>query len=437
MSRSSRRLLFLAFGFPPALKSSTYRLLAIANGFAADGWDVTVVNAARPLWEDEFGLDESLLAVVDPAIRIVELPLRRADLETDIRAFSEERALHPGRWLRQWREQNLESFPEPTFGGWRDELETAVLALHDETPFDLVVVSCVPYVLLAPALRLHEEHGVPFAVDFRDGWTVDVINGGTAVEDDSPEAQWERRALEAAVSLWVVNDPIAGHYRARYPELADKVRVVRNGFDRASVPDLAPSAATAPLCFGYVGTINFKPDFVRAVLDSWRAARESSPLLRDARWEWRGNLGAGASRGSSTVLELLLDAEDDGVVYGGPVPKNELVDLYRRWDALTFMVIGGAFMTSGKVYEYMATGLPILSVHEVEHDASTLLEGYPLWSGVGDVDPGFLEQAWARTAELAVASTDADRSAARAYADRYERVGTVASAVQALSERVR
>ncbi|WP_227463347.1 glycosyltransferase [Nocardioides lijunqiniae] len=427
-------MLFLAFGFPPALKSSTYRLRAMGNGFAAAGWDVTVVNAARPLWEDEFGLDESLLEGVDPAIRVVELPLRRADLETDIRAFSEERALHPGRWLRQWREQNLESFPEPTFGGWRDELEAAVLALHDETPFDLVVVSCVPYVLLAPALRLHEERGVPFAVDFRDGWTVDVINGGTAVEDDSPEAAWERRALEAAVSLWVVNDPIAEHYRTRYPELAAKVRVVRNGFDRDSVPDRPPATATTPLTFGYVGTINFKPDFVRAVLDSWRTAREVSPLLRDARWEWRGNLGAGASRGSSTVLELVLDAEDDGVVYGGPVPKNELLDLYRRWDALTFMVIGGAYMTSGKVYEYMATGLPILSVHEVEHDASTLLGGYPLWSGVGDVDPDFLVEAWIRTAELAVGSSDEDRAAARAYADTYERVGTIAAAVQALTE---
>ncbi|WP_370288550.1 hypothetical protein [Nocardioides sp.] len=432
----TRRLLFLAFGFPPALKSSSYRLREIANTFARSGWEVTVLNAEQAMWENEFGLDPSLLDDVEPSIRVIELPLTRGDLETDLRSFDEERALHPARWLAQWREANEAAFPEPTFGGWRDPLERTVLALHDEQPFDLVVVSCVPYVSLAAALRLHEERGVPFAVDFRDGWSVDVIAGGEAFAADSEPGRWERRVLEAATSLWLVNEPIAEHYRARYPELAEKVRVVRNGFDRGSVAERLPEPATAPLRFGYLGTINFKPPFVKAVLAAWREARATHPLLADATWHWHGNLGAGASRGSSEVAQLLTAARGDGVSYGGPVPKREVAALYESWDALTFMVIGGAFMTSGKVYECMASALPIVSAHEPVHDASTLLADYPLWTGVEGLDHDFLVGAFGRAAELAVSTSAEQRAAAREHAERFERSRIMREAVAWLEQRL-
>ncbi|MFC7505242.1 glycosyl transferase, partial [Nocardioides sp. GCM10030258] len=73
---------------------------------------------------------------------------------------------------------------------------------------------------------------------------------GEAFERDSTSGRWEQRALDAAESLWLVNEPIADHYRERYPELADKVRVVRNGFDRDSIPTQIPQPAVAPLRFG-------------------------------------------------------------------------------------------------------------------------------------------------------------------------------------------
>ena len=37
--------------------------------------------------------------MADPRVRIVELPLAREDLETDIRLFTEDRALNPIRWM--------------------------------------------------------------------------------------------------------------------------------------------------------------------------------------------------------------------------------------------------------------------------------------------------------------------------------------------------
>ncbi|MFG3259259.1 glycosyltransferase [Streptomyces sp. NPDC048172] len=432
-------LLYLAIGFPPAAKSCAYRMLETANQFRAQGWDVTVLTIRPEAWERDSGLDHSLSERVDPGVRLIELPLEREDLETDVRAYSEARALDPTGWVRRWHQRQRAHFPEPAFGGWRAALERAVLRAHREHPVDLMLATCVPYVSLAAALRLHEEHAVPYAVDFRDGWSLDVLKGVPAFERDSDEGRWEERALRHARELWVVNDPIADFYRERHPSLADRVRVVRNGYDEDSVPPAPRTPAPGDrLTFGYLGTVNFSLRLLETVLEGWRLAREREPLLRDARFEVRGHLGAGAGRGATAHADLLSRAADDGVSVAGPVAKADVGALYGRWDALVLMLTGGRYVTSGKVYEYMASGLPVVSAHEPDHDAAVVLEGHPLWTGARGVDAEALADAFAQAARLAT-GVDADaeaRVAARAHAARFARLAQIAPAVEGLATSV-
>lgn len=427
----------LAFGFPPAAKSSSYRLREIANQFAALGWDVTVMNADRECWEQDYGIDLTMLDHVDPRVRLVELPVRRLDLDNDIRNFSRRRALNPTGWISRWDQRTLEVFPELKHGGWRDEIEKEALRLQEEQPFDLCFVSCVPYVLLTAALRLHDEHGVPFAVDFRDGWSINVLTGETAFELDSPAGRWESEALDKALSFWVVNEPIAEHYRERYPDLADKIRVVRNGFDRDSLPTSREGhRARRPLRFGYLGTVNFPPSTMDAALSGWQLARERDELLADATFEIRGHFGAAYAKHMSATGDLVRRAADHGVVMGGPVPKGEVAQLYETWDALVLMLVGGRYVTSGKVYEYMATGLPIVSIHEEDHDASRLLAGYPLWTDVFGHDPERVADSLQKAARMAVAGDLELRHAGRRHADQFDRQALMAPAVRDLADRV-
>jgi glycosyltransferase involved in cell wall biosynthesis len=426
-------LIYLAIGFPPAAKSCAYRMRETANQFTAQGWDVTVVTIEDESWELDSGVDHSLSEQVDPRVQVVKLPLRREDLETDIRRFSEERAIAPTRWVKALRERQRAAFPEATFGDWRGPIEDAVMRLHGEHPADLLLASCVPYVNLAAAWKLWEEAGVPYAVDFRDGWSIDVVDGREAFGRDTEEGRWEERILGSAVSLWVVNDPIAEHYRERYPEYADRVHVVRNGYDA----DSAPGRAHRPdpgqgLVFGYLGTVNFSTEHLKVVLDAWRAARKREPLLANARFEVRGHIGGGAHRGTNPHAVLLQEAEPDGVSYGGPVAKAEVAATYARWDAMVLILIGGHYVTSGKVYEYMATGLPIVSAHVIDHDASNVLKGHPLWTGARGIDREAMTEAFVEAAHLAVDSTDAQHAEAMAHADRFTREIIMAEAVKDL-----
>ncbi|MEW1724001.1 glycosyltransferase [Streptomyces sp. NPDC093109] len=426
-------MIYLAIGFPPAAKSCAYRMRETANQFINTGWDVTVVTIAQESWERDSGIDLTLLDQVDPRVRIVELPLSREDLETDIRLFSEERAISPTGWVAKLRERQTEAFPEPNFGAWRGDLEQAVLDIHAERPADLLLASCVPYVNLAAAWKLWEEARVPYAVDFRDGWSIDVIDGVEAFSRDSEEARWEKKILANALSLWVVNDPIAGHYRTRYPDLADRVHVVRNGYDADSSPGRSHTPdPEAGLVFGYLGTVNFTTQHLTTVLNAWKAAREREPLLANARFEVRGHIGNGAGREANRHTEILKRAEADGVSFGGPAAKAEVASLYAGWDAMVLILIGGRYVTSGKVYEYMATGLPIVSAHLVEHDASNVLKGHPLWTGAVGLDEERLTVAFTEAAHLAVETDDAMHAEAMSHADQFTREALMTVAVRDL-----
>jgi glycosyltransferase involved in cell wall biosynthesis len=429
-------LIYLAIGFPPAAKSSTYRQRETANAFANRGWDVTVVNLSDEAWAIEFGLDASLLDHVHPRIVRVGLPLFRKDLISDIRTFSKQRALNPPVWARQYAKASTKAFPEPYFGRWKRPIIHAVERIHRDHPADLVLATCVPYVLQAVAHHMHRHHGIPYAIDYRDGWSIDVVNGVEAFPRNSRRGRLESTYLETALSLWVVNDPIAEHFRTRYPAHAHKVHVVRNGFDLDSrPPEPVARAADRPLVFGYVGSVNFPPADLSQVLAAWARARADFPRLADARLEVRGHIGAGAAREATAHTSILLQAADQGVSVHGPVAKRDLPELYARWDALLLILIGGRYVTSGKVYEYMATGLPIVSAHAADHDASTLLADYPLWTGASGLDEDELSQAFGRAADLAVEAPLETRREARRLADRFERTAMMASAVDRLVQQ--
>jgi glycosyltransferase involved in cell wall biosynthesis len=428
-------MIYLAIGFPPAAKSCAYRMRETANQFCAQGWDVTVVTLFERAWELEYGLDHTLSVAVDPRVRVVELPLLRTDLETNIRTFSEARSVHPQRWAAEHDKHGKELFPEPKFGGWRPVLEQALVDLHREHPADLLVTSCAPYVNLAATWRLWQEARVPYVIDFRDGWSVDVIGGGEAFTKDSVAGRWEAKVLAEAVAIWCVNDPIARFYRDRYPELADRVAVVRNGFDGDSVPARARRPdPEAGLAFGYLGSVNFKAHVLADVLEAWRIARRTDPLLARSTFEVRGHIGAGYAREDNDQVELLRVAAADGVTFAGPVAKAEVAATYGRWDVLVLILVGGRFVTSGKVYEFLSSGLPVMSAHDVDHDASTVLQGSPLWTGAVGLDQDRLAESFRAAARLAVSATDADRAEARRLGTRFARTAQLVEPVRQLTE---
>lgn len=426
-------MLYVCWGFPPCRGSGVYRGLATANSLAALGCDVTVITADRETFLRNTGIDATLEDLVDPRIEIVRVPFEWPENDHEIDAWPLERARDPRGWLAQWNEAAFAEFPEIRYGAWRPGIVAAADEVHARRPVDLVIATANPNVDCAVGLHLHERHGVPYVVDQRDAWSINVLTEERFLPG-TPTAEMERTLIESSLESWFVNEPIRAWHAEAYPQAADKLHVVMNGYDLATAPAprLRASDDAAPLTVGYVGTITPQVPLAEAI-EGWIEARETDPRVARARMELYGNLGH-SGRAGSVEAALLRSAAVHEVHYGGSLGKATVRDAYETFDVLLFLAGGGKYVTSGKIFEYMATALPIISCHVPEVAAADVLRDYPLWFPVQDLAPDAVAAAISRACEAAVTADEATRRACVEHAARYERETQLRPALERVIE---
>ena len=179
------------------------------------------------------------------------------------------------------------------------------------------------------------------------------------------------------------------------------MHTVANGFDPELAPALHERDATGdrPLRFGYIGTMSPVVPVAQFVA-GWERACELSDVIASSSAKIHGYLGY-YSQPRADLLAIIDRAEQSGVSYEGPVPKADIGKVYDKFDVLLLILAAGRYVTSGKVYEYLATGLPIVSIHDPENAASSVLRGHPLWFPVEDLEPESVAKALIAAAEAA------------------------------------
>jgi hypothetical protein len=120
------------------------------------------------------------------------------------------------------------------------------------------------------------------------------------------------------------------------------------------------------------------------------------------------------------------------VEYAGPLAKQRVAEVYETFDALLLILGAGRYVTSGKVYEYLASALPIVSVHDPGNAASDVLRGYPLWFPASDLSPDAIAEALERAAEAARTAGPEVRQQCRDFSVSYSRDLQLAPRIEAL-----
>ncbi|MDO5712252.1 MAG: glycosyltransferase [Micrococcales bacterium] len=440
----------VSFYFPPSRASGVYRMLALANHLARTGWEVTVFTVTTDfLAHITMSSDETLLDDVDPAVRIERVPLPMAHLEQDIRRFGPFRGNYP-ELHRRVTMRTIRHVWGDQYGGWVPGLLRRMLTVHKSHPFDVTLATGNPYSTYQAVWTLKKLRGIPYVLDSRDSFTLNLFTGEPGFPPGHVAFAIEKRTFAGASAISFVNQPLLRWHQHEYPADADRMMVVANGYDpvptgapapRHMEPSIEPGdeieepdgeAEPAGVRFGYVGTVTANQPHSK-VWAGWERARES-PDFADATAHLYGHLGFfGVSAAVRRVLPI--DDRASAVTWHGAVGKAEIGDAYAQIDVLLMIVADSPYVTSGKVFEYMSTGKLVVGLYESDCAVADVLDDYPLLIKAASLSDEDIADALLAAARRSMTVTPQEQDAAREYAKRFERSVQLAP-MQAALERI-
>lgn len=381
--------MFIAHEFPPSAGGGVQRLSKYARYLEDLGWEVHVLSAdpipGRPRDETLLKQVAGIPVVRRPAWHISSViagllrPLKRlkgvmpdgvaAGASSGTPGGSEGQGPLSGR-IARWL-----AVPDDAVL-WARGIPKVIARLHRETPFDAILASGPPYSALVAAVRAGKQLGLPVVADLRDPWSGNLHAQWPTARHQRRFHALEREVMESVAAVTAVSEVIAvtaSEYGAA------RVTVIPNGFDAADMPAWAPDD-DAPLRIAFLGQFSPKVADPAGFFAGLAAARESEPLLADARVDL---IGAAAPWVSAAAHDAGLD---NVVVLHGFKPYQEALRMVASADAGLIVLAdipGAKGVYSGKVFDYLGIGIPVLLYGPPEGAAADLLSA----AGCGIVVP--------------------------------------------------
>jgi glycosyltransferase involved in cell wall biosynthesis len=369
--RVTRRLLYLAYYYPPIGGAGVQNTVKFLKYLPQCGVDSTVVTgpALDTRWWSPH--DDGLARDLPVDLTVARVPGPEPD-PAPILARLE-------RWL---------PVQEPWRRWW---VSGAIAAAREAPPADAVVASMSPYASAQAATAIARERGIPWVALLRDPWALDeMMEFGHRFEREQ-EMRRMRRSLATAAAI-VMNTPeAAARLRATFPELAPRVHVVTNGFDRDDFAGPPPARDRDIFQIVHTGYLHSaeqsKPGAFRAwlrrglpVVDRGTRSHvylaNAVEVLLARRPDVRGRLEL-VLAGQLSAADAAINARYGFVRSVGYQAHEDAVTLMRGADLL-FLPMQNlparvrATIVPGKTYEYLASGRPILAAIP-EGDARDIL----------------------------------------------------------------
>src|SRR5262245_22146801 len=233
-----RRVLVLAYFFPPLGGAGVQRTLKFVRHLDGLGWAATVVSTGSRVYRAR---DESLLAEVPASSRVVRT-----------RAFPLTRYL--GIALQTLRLRRLSAFvlwPDNGLGWAPFALVAALRAARRDGP-DVLFSTSAPYASHIVALLVARMTGLPWVADFRDEWSTNPHLEGQPRVLRALTQRVERSVTERATRIVVAAD----YFEFAGLEHDDDRRVeIPNGVDEDDVPLSSASRPDGRFVLAHVGTL--------------------------------------------------------------------------------------------------------------------------------------------------------------------------------------
>jgi glycosyltransferase involved in cell wall biosynthesis len=355
-----RKVLVVAYYFPPMGLSGVQRTLKFVKYLPLYGWQPTVLTVTPGSY---FAYDSSLLKEIEP----LQISILRADSIDPTRFLKRGSApgtkvvKMPREWIRKTLNVGSQFFFIPDNKiGWKRKACKKASELLAREKFDLIFATAPPYTDFLTGRFLKKRYKLPLVLDYRDSW-IDNPNHFYL----TPVHRWlhyvlEKRVLRTSDKVITINRRIKELLLTRYPFLQyQDVEIISQGFDPEdfNLNGVSPGPDGQKMRITYSGTFIDKRTpkyFLRALAKLFH----EHPGLREkieARF-----LGYFREENRKLVKELGLQ---DVVKIMGYLDHGECVRNLLASDVLWLIIGKGSgedMMSTGKLFEYLGARKPIL-----------------------------------------------------------------------------
>lgn len=371
-----RRVLLIAYQFPPTGGSGVQRPAKLAKCLPSVGWEVEVLTAGhtRFPWSDDSLLSDlpadlctHRVAGREPACLVRQIG---SLLPKALPRHRIEDALY---WrLTRLTDQlglgNGERF-------WIGPAVKAFFRQHRQAPFDAMISTGPPHFVHHVAKRIHEQTRLPWVADLRDPLMSDFDRDTAATLGQQHMQQLETDILQRAAVVVTTSPAFARDLRTRYPQRHPlDVRAITNGFDRddlqRALPDDPEPLPLDECVFVAAGSFYGKREIARLVEPMQQV------LSRHRHWRRRVRL----------IIAGTIDAEQrrrwqadkpEWLELAGYLDHLETIRLVTRATCSIIVVPRcrhGELSIPGKTFELMALPTHMLALVPPGSDTETLVQ---------------------------------------------------------------
>jgi len=372
------RLLIISYLFPPAGGIAVQRSLSFTKYLARQGFEVHVLSAgtaASPV------VDHGLLRHIPESVRlhrafapVVPFALRQRVwklLSPGSGATKTPVAPRPASSKRSLRSRMADAVkglicPDPEVLWVPFALRKARKLIRQHN-IETVFVTAPPFsaFLVGNALKRRFPH-IHLISDFRDDWVgfyLKEFGNLNTAETARRSKQMERTTVETSDLAVVVTHSMLAGYRNRYPDLPpERFVLIPNGYDPESFPATEPRKhGTGKVVITFAGTI-YSASSPRGYLEAWKRLPENLRSQIETRFLGR----------IADSERAWFDGAPEGARLLGFLPQSQAFEYLQETDYLLLIMTDPTALT-GKLFEYMAAGKPILALAPAGGDIERIL----------------------------------------------------------------
>ncbi|NNF06996.1 MAG: glycosyltransferase [Candidatus Eisenbacteria bacterium] len=364
---SNRRVLIVAYYFPPSGGPGVQRVLKFVKYLPEFGWEpavLTVQDADYP------ARDESLLKEIPKGVPVVRTKIpepytiyraltgKAKGSAVDVNVNSkpgEKRALTER--IAEWVRGSF--FVPDARVGWLMTGVGAGARLAKEFGADLVYSSSPPYTCALLGRKIGRRAGIPWVPEFRDPWSGFLSAPDRPFLSERLEHRMERGVYRDAPRIAIAWRGIAKDLQAKYPEEdVSKFALIENGFDPADL-DHAGATANKKFTIVYTGSMYGvrNPDTFLKAVAQLRTEQKIDPESVCLRFVGRFGDEVHAMFARPEVADMV-----EVVPY---LPHSESIAQAKGAHALLLVVDdyrGAEGIVPGKVFEYIGCERPVLAL---------------------------------------------------------------------------